>query len=162
MRDEIVLLMRDGDKYFDHGRLSLSYLKNVVPCVGDFLTLHVEEEGLGVWRVERRYLADLTLTSNGDVAASFWVLVVEEIDENFGDHFFDLDRAVRRIHHDDFNIVWLGEPLFTSPIETAETLDRTNRDPEYWTFERKEILRKEREARLAAISENRSREKKTD
>lgn len=36
-------------------------------------------------------------------------------------------------------------------VQSALDLDRTNRDPDYWTVERKEILRLEREARVAAI-----------
>lgn len=35
--------------------------------------------------------------------------------------------------------------------ETVHELDRDNRDPAYWTKERKELLRQEREARLAKM-----------
>ncbi|RJT32817.1 hypothetical protein D3227_25815 [Mesorhizobium waimense] len=139
VRDEIVVLMRSGDGYFDHDRLSLKRLKNVVPCIGDRLTLHLEDEGLAVYQVENRYLVDLR---PDDEDCGFWVLIVDQIHE---DHFYKLDEAVRRIHREGFQVVWLSEPLEVGPIDTAETLDRSNRDPSYWTFERKEILRKERE-----------------
>lgn len=151
VRDEIVVLMRDGKGYFDHDRLSLSYLNNVVPIIGDRLTLHLLEDGLAVYQVINRYLVDMR-PDDAD-PCGFWVLVVDQIDE---DHFFELDDILRRIHREEFDVFLPGRPIPPAPIETAETLDRSNRDPEYWTFERKEILRKEREARLAAM---RSQEK---
>ena len=144
VRDEVVLLVRDDDTYFDHGRLSLSYLKNILPAVGDNLTLHPDEVGVGACRVQERYLVDLTPTDGGEAYASFWVLIVEEVE---GEHLFELDRAVHSIYKEEFGIVWLGDPLPT----LADTLDRTYRDPAYWTPARKEILQKEREARLASI-----------
>lgn len=66
------------------------------------------------------------------------------------------DRIALLIDQGGMSIVEVVERYFLEYIEeerveTAETLDRENRDPAYWTFERKEILRKEREARLAAI-----------
>lgn len=139
VRDEVVLLVRDGDEYFDHGRLSLSYLKNIVPTVGDHLTLHPDEVGIGACRVQARYLADLTPTDGGGPYASFWILVVEEVE---GEHLFELDRIVQRIYKAEFNIIPHGEP----PSALGDTLDRSNRDPDYWTFERKE-----REARRAGM-----------
>ncbi|NGN45350.1 hypothetical protein G6N74_30370 [Mesorhizobium sp. CGMCC 1.15528] len=103
IRDEIVVLMKDGDGYFDHDRLSLRYLKNVVPCIGDRLTLHLEDEGLGVYQVINRYLVDLRPDDYEE--CGFWALVVDQIHE---DHFFELDSAVRKIQREDFDVVWLG------------------------------------------------------
>ena len=76
----------------------------------------------------------------------------EEIDN----HFFGLDSILRRMREADFGYV----PPDNEGFEIVDDLDRNNRDPEYWTFERKEILRKEREARLAAIRAREERERK--
>jgi hypothetical protein len=148
IRDEIVVLMRSGDGYFDHDRLSLSRLKDIVPAIGDRLTLHVEDEGIATYQVEQRYLIDLRGSDDAHEDACFWTLVVDQIHE---EHFFELDRVVRAIYREDFDTTWNGEAIPLSPIDPADELDRDNHDPEYWTFERKEILRKEREARLAAM-----------
>lgn len=149
IRDEIVVLMRSGDGFVDNDhRLSLADLRNTVPIIGDRLSLHLEEEGLAVYRVLDRYLVDLRFSSDGGNDALFWVLVVDQFDE---DHSHEFDQLVRAIYREEFATSWRREAIPSAPVQTAETLDRTNRDPAYWTFERKEILRKEREARLAAI-----------
>lgn len=152
MRDEIVLLVRDGDDYFDFGRLSRTHLDNVIPVIGDTLTEHIAEAGIGMCRVVDRFLADFRSEEGAHDPLTCWVLVVEQPDE-CEDHFFGLDKVLQRIREANFSMVSMPNQ-FTA--ETLETLDRDNRDPAYWTFERKEILRKEREARLAEIK---SREK---
>jgi hypothetical protein len=100
-------------------------------------------------------LVDATYLAGGRVNERFWVLVVRQIDE---DHLFNLDDLIRGIHRYGFGNTWRGEPypLQATEVPIRETepptdLDRKNRDPEYWTFERKELLRQEREARLAAM-----------
>lgn len=140
IRDEIVLLIRDGDEYFYHGQLSLKYLQGIIPTIGDHLTLHPVGMGVGASRVVERHLAELVPADGGKSYSSFWLLVVEEVE---GEHLFDLDRIVNSIFKEDFG----GQV----PSPTADSLDRSNRDPAYWTFERKELLRQEREARLAAM-----------
>lgn len=145
--DKIVVLMRDGDGYFDHDRLSLSCLNNVVPIIGDRLTLHLGSDGLGVYQVINRYLTDLR--PDDAEGGRFWVLIVDQIHE---DQFFKLDDLLRAIYREEFDGVWPTSTRFPHrSLKTAENLDRSNRDPAYWTQERKELLRKEREARLAAI-----------
>ncbi|TIN98300.1 MAG: hypothetical protein E5Y03_25055 [Mesorhizobium sp.] len=152
VRDEIVVLMRHGNDFVDHDRLSLSELKNVLPCIGDRLSLHVDEEGHAVYRIEARYLIDLRSSTDAREDARFWALVVDQFDEDHSDKFDDI---VRAIYSEDFATIWKGSAISPAsrPIETAETVDRSNRDFAYWTFERKEILRREREARLAAIKD---------
>lgn len=148
IRDEVVVLMRDGQGYFDHDRLSLSHLHHAVPIIGDRLTLHLGGDGLAVYQVINRYLVDMS--PDDAESGRFWVLIVDQIHD---DHFFAMDDLLRAIYREGFNGVWPGYEFPLPIVETAETLDRSNRDPAYWTFERKEILRKEREARLAAMED---------
>jgi len=155
LRDEIVLLQRFDDEYCDFGRLSLTSLRNVVPAVGDTLTDHVFETGVGVSRVVDRFLADFWSEEDVHPRCRCWVLVVEQPEE-IDNHFFGLDSILRRMREADFGYV----PPDNEGFEIVDDLDRNNRDPEYWTFERKEILRKEREARLAAIRAREERERK--
>lgn len=84
----------------------------------------------------------LNITKRRRATVWAWFLVVKEIEPDF-----DLDDSLMLVYEEHFR--WLfGSPMSAQP---AETLDRSNRDPAYWTFERKELLRKEREARLAAL-----------
>ncbi len=146
LRDEIILLQRFGDEYCDFGRLSLSSLRNIVPAVGDTLTDHIFETGVGASRVVDRYLADFWSEEDVHPRCRCWVLVVEQL-EDLGSHFFELDTILRRVREANFGVV----PFHSEEIELISDLDRDNRDPAYWTPARKEMLRKEREARLAAI-----------
>lgn len=148
VRDEIVVLMRDGKNFVEHDRLSISELRNTLPIVGDRLTLHIDDvEGHAAYRVLDRYLVDLRSCTDTGEDATFWVLVVDQFDEDHSDEFDDI---VRAIYRQDFATVWRGESVTPVPAASPKKIDRTNRDPEYWTFERKELLRKEREARLEA------------
>ncbi|NVD41320.1 hypothetical protein HT585_20805 [Ensifer sp. HO-A22] len=167
VRDEIVVLMRSGDGYFDHDRLSLRHLKNVVPSIGDRLTLHLDDEGLGVYQVEQRYLADLRLVDNGGDDGCFWVLVVDQFHE---DHFCELDLTVRAIYREDFHRTWKGavipaappqyEPVPPPDLPKSKRISHKMKDPAYWTPERKETMRKKREARLARMRAMEELEKK--
>ncbi|WP_146149005.1 hypothetical protein [Pseudaminobacter soli (ex Li et al. 2025)] len=76
------------------------------------------------------------------------MLVVDQHDEDHSDEFDDI---VRAIHRADFATIWKGGVIASTPAAISEKLDYANRDPEYWTQERKRRLQKEREARLAAI-----------
>jgi hypothetical protein len=157
IRDEIVVLMRDGNDFVAHDRLSLSELKNVLPNIGDRLTLHIDDAGHAVYRIEARYLIDLRSSTDAGEDARFWVLVVDQHDEDHSDEFDDI---VRAIHRADFATIWKGVAIAPTPAAIPEKLDYANRDPAYWTPERKRRLQKEREARLAAIrSEEATRQK---
>lgn len=81
IRDEIVVLMRDGNDFVDHDRLSLSDLKNVLSNIGDRLTLHIDDAGHAVYRIEARYLIDLRSSTDAGEDARFWVLVVDQHDK---------------------------------------------------------------------------------
>lgn len=108
IRDKIVVLMRDGNSFVDLDRLSLSDLKNVLPNIGDRLTLHIDDEGHAVYRIESRYLIDLRSSTDAGADALFWVLVVDQYDEDHSDEFDDI---VRAIHREDFATIWKGEAV---------------------------------------------------
>lgn len=147
--DDIVVLLRAGGKLVDHDRLRLSELRQTLPGVGDRLTLHVDDEGIAIYRVADRYLVDLNSTFDANGDARFWVLVVvQDDDDNFVE---EIDDMVRAIYRADFASVWTQQQVPQTTGETVKDLDRKNRDPAYWTFERKELLRLKREARLAAM-----------
>lgn len=158
VRDEIVVLMRSADGYFDHDRMSLAHLRNVVPAIGDRLTLHLEDEGLAVYQVQQRYLVDLRLADNGKDDSCFWVLVVDQFHE---DHFHELDLAVRAIHREDFARTWKNaaippappryDPVAPPNLPKSKRISDKMKGPAYWTPERKEAMRKKREARLARM-----------
>lgn len=150
--DEVIVLLRESGKYHDHDRLYLSLMHNILPSFGDRLTWHIDEEdGLATYEVVERYCSRLIIDNFGN-EGSYWVLVVEQIHNEALERF---DIAMRQIHSEEYQrrqpkgggaeVERLGE-------WKRETLDRNNRDPEYWTKERKQILQKEREARLAAIA----------
>lgn len=162
IRDEVVVLMKSGDGYFDHDRLSLQYLKNIVPSIGDRLTLHLDDEGLAVYLVEQRYLVDVTYTDIGREDGCFWVLVVEQHNE---DHSPEFDDIVRAIYREDFDKTWKNkaidpataappvyEPVAPPKLPKSKRISHKMKDPQFWTPERKEAMRKKREARLARMA----------
>lgn len=167
IRDEIVLLMRSGDGYFDYDRLSLRHLRNVVPSIGDRLTFHAEDEGLGVYQVEQRYLVDLRFADDGGDDGCFWVVIVDQFHE---DHFCELDLTVRAIYRADFDRTWKGAAIAAAPpqyepapppaLPKSKRISHKMKDPAFWTPERKEAMRKKREARLARTRALEEREKK--
>ncbi len=167
MRDDIVVLMRSGDGYFDHDRLSLRHLKNVVPSIGDRHTLHLDDEGLAVYRVEQRYLVDLRFADDGGDDSCFWALVVEQYPE---DHSSEFDLTVRAIYRADFHKTWKGAAIAAAPprhdpipppdLPKSKRISHKMKDPSYWTPERKETMRKKREARLARMRAMEEFEKK--
>ncbi|WP_421579765.1 hypothetical protein [Shinella sp. M31] len=159
IRDEVVVLMKDGDGYFDHDRLSLKCLMNIVPAIGDRLSLHLGDEGLGVYLVEERYLVDLNDNDRED--GCFWVLVV---DQHPDDHSFEFDAVVRAIYRENFDKTWKNKaivPALVGPavydpvpppsLPKSKRVSHKMKDPAFWTPERKEAMRKKREARLARM-----------
>ncbi len=128
MRDDIVVLMRSGNGYFDHDRLSLRHLKNIVPSIGDRLTLHLDDEGLAVYRVEQRYLVDLRFADDGRDDSCFWALVVEQYPE---DHSSEFDLTVRAIHRAEFHDL----ERCSNPSCTASIRRPTARPPKIQTHQ---------------------------
>lgn len=126
------------------------YFDGIIPSPGDTIVVGEGEFGNRIFRVLDRYFVTHLGLDRG------WALFVEQLEDDR-----DLDELARQWAEDTklFNEAsdnldddgGTAKERIWPPIETAETLDRDNRDPAYWTFERKEILRKEREARLAAI-----------
>ncbi|TIV98870.1 MAG: hypothetical protein E5V85_09775 [Mesorhizobium sp.] len=141
-----MLLERSGDGKFGlRDTLSLESLKNAVPVFGDRIALLLDEGGMSILEVVERYFLEYVEEKSNDHLLT-WFVIVKEIDPEYRD---DLDESLMEIYRGGLRL-WLatGPP---APTETIETLDRSNRDPAYWTVERKEILRKEREARLASM-----------
>jgi hypothetical protein len=140
--DDVVIVLREDGKYYDQDHLYLSELGNVLPNIGDTWTVHPPFGGVAAYRVVERYLSmiDNTEPQNNSRA---WVLVVEQIE---GQSVFEFDSVILRI----FDAQVSNKNL--AKIDALEDLDRTNRDPDYWTAERKKLLREERESRIAAIN----------
>lgn len=144
--DEVILMEREGGKFYECYTLSLAAMGGVVPVIGDRLTVHPPYGGLAAYDVVARFLSEMIPSANPEDRAVVmsWVLVVEPIDlenEKEWSELLDFDRVIRGMH--DVAVTYIGE--------TVHELDRSNRDPAYWTKERKELLRQEREARLAEI-----------
>lgn len=140
--DDVIILFRDKDGYYNEDRLTLQEMGNILPSIGDKWTIHPQFGGIGAYLVCERYLINIFKGFDSPTGQTAWILVVEEIEN---DELFEFDRVVREIFDAEVSEEALAE------FHVLETLDRSNRDPAYWTFERKELLRKEREARLAAI-----------
>lgn len=146
--DKVMVLERGSDgKHACTDALSMAQLNNHVPGYGDRISLLLDQGGLLLREVVGRYFLEYHEEGTGHTVWT-WFLVVKEIEPDF-----DLDDTLMEVYEEHFR--WrFGYATSPAPIETAETLDRSNRDPAYWTFERKEILRKEREARLAAMGKD--------
>lgn len=112
-----------------------------VPNVGDVLSHWVLTDLNGHFLVVHRHFIHAQGNDCG------WALIVEEIKDDRSNAML----AEWAYDTKAFSEAEVYEPTQSPSVEAAEHLDRSNRDPAYWTFERKELLRKEREARLAAI-----------
>ena len=123
--DVVIFEKHNDGTYFESDRTTLNLLGNVLPGFGDRLTLLVPEEGIAVYEVVGRYRVNMIGDDNED-DWNPWVLVVEQVDL---DEFFSLERAIREVRRHDLAL----ERMCAAP----EVLDRSNRDPAYWTFERK-------------------------
>lgn len=149
--DSVLILERGtGGKFSLRETISLESLKNTVPVFGDRIVLLIDGAGTSIVEVVERYFLDYVEEKTGNELL-VWVLIVREIEPDYQD---DLDESLMEIYKADLRL-WLGtSPGETAKAETLADLDRSNRDPAYWTFERKELLRQEREARLAAMKKD--------
>lgn len=103
--------------------------------------MHPPYGGLAAYEVTDRIHTTIPSRNIEEPDFSTWTLLVDEI---LSEELFEYDKIIREIH---FGVY---EPLVALE-ETIDDLDRSNRDPAYWTKERKELLRQEREARLAEV-----------
>ncbi|MBZ9904777.1 hypothetical protein LB557_01985 [Mesorhizobium sp. BR115XR7A] len=149
--DSVILLERGNDGKFSlRDTIPLESFRNTVPVFGDRIALLIDGAGTSIVEVVERYFLDyIEEATNNELLV--WLLIVKEVEPDYRD---DLDESLMEIYKADLRL-WLSvEPSrVTHPTETLADLDRTNRDPAYWTFERKEMLRKEREQRLASTKD---------
>lgn len=113
MDDEVIVFLRDKGEYYEHDRLLMSSLKNILPSFGDRLTLHIGDSGLGTYEVVARYHSTVFDDDRAPYYFHYWVLVVEQI------HFaelFKLDAAIRQIHADDLQAIAARQPRDFSTI----------------------------------------------
>lgn len=137
---EILVLIRQA-RSFDEDHLTLESTGGVIPNIGDKITLHPPYGGLAAYEVTDRIHTSIPSKNMEEPDFSTWALLVEEIES---DELYEYDKIIREIHYGVY------EPLVVLE-ETVDDLDRDNRDPAYWTPERKELLREEREERLAKM-----------
>lgn len=145
-----------GYQYIDN--IPLSALKGVVPNVGDRITLDLynndEGDGLAVEEVIGRHFVRYINESNGDEAYA-WFLVVETVEL---DHTSKLAEAIGDVFRNELRPT---EPAVVAPpvhdpvpppsLPKSKRISHKMKDPEFWTPERKEAMRKKREARLARM-----------
>lgn len=125
---------------------SAKYFDGNIPIPGDTVMSGHGDDKLTFYRVLDRYFVAHHWFDRG------WALLVERIDGSpdlaeMGRQWAEDTKFIN--DPDDIDFDEPATPL--APIETAEMLDYANRDPAYWTLERKHRLQKEREARLAEI-----------
>ncbi|KXF78530.1 hypothetical protein ATN84_01690 [Paramesorhizobium deserti] len=156
--DTVLVIRREGDDEFDlETTLKLSDMHNNVPGFGDRISLLLDEGGLRLMEVVGRHFLEYVEEKTNDRWLT-WFVIVEEVDPPYRDN---LDEWLMGYFKDEFrfpDVLHHGKPTGESIL--AEELDRENRDPAYWTPKRKEILRQEREARLATIRAEEERERK--
>lgn len=139
----IIIIEKYGNDYHEFELTDLDFFSGEMPAFGDRVTLLAPEDGYAIFEVIGRY-PTTHVDDNNATEWRPWVIVIEQIEP---DDFSGIERLIRDIRHREH-----PEGADTvAEIEEPEEIDRDNRDPAYWTFERKEILRKEREARLAAM-----------
>jgi hypothetical protein len=140
--DDVVILVRDDRGYHDQDRLSLKKIGGILPVIGDMWAVHPHLGGLAAYRVVERFLSNIIIDPDDRDHEWYWIVVVEQIEN---DELFDFDNVVREIFDAQVSDEQFAE------FKILDSLDCDNREPAYWTRERKEILRKEREARLTVI-----------
>jgi len=148
--DVRLYVRREGGEFEVLFIYSVKFFDGIVPAPGDTIAIGEGEFGSRIFRVlDRCFVTHF----GGD---SGWALFVEQPEDDgdlkeFAQWWAEDTKLFNAAAHDMDDGGDIADERIWPLVETAETLDRDNRDPAYWTFERKEILRKEREKRLAAI-----------
>ncbi|MBB6013463.1 hypothetical protein HNR59_002852 [Aquamicrobium lusatiense] len=130
------------------------YFDGNIPIPGDTIVTCPGSVALVSYRVIDRYFITDGFFDRG------WALLVERVAKapdlaELGRQWVEDTKFFNELQDEDPN-QWKGG--WISP----EKLDRSNRDPAYWTFERKELLRQEREARVAAMSAGEKAQEKNE
>lgn len=123
----------------------LSEFGGVCPGVGDHIATWLTGDPFTYYIVRSRCFIEAGGRDRG------WALVVQEVKptpplENLTEDWLADTKFIRECEEaDECEDVPATVPA-THAVPTSEKLDRSNRDPAYWTPERKDILRREREA----------------
>lgn len=130
----------------------LSEFGGVCPNVGDHIATWLTGDPFTYYAVRSRCFIEAGGRDRG------WALVVQEVRPtaplaNLVEDWLADTKFIRDCERADKEED--GPPK--APPPTPEELDRSNRDPAYWTPERKEMLRREREATLAKLKVDGSR-----
>lgn len=130
----------------------LSEFGGVCPSVGDHIATWLTGDPFTYYVVRSRCFIEAGGSDRG------WALVVQEVRpkaplENLVEDWLEDTKFIRECGEADEEED--GPPTASPP--TPKELDRSNRDPAYWTPERKEMLRLEREANVAALKTGKTR-----
>jgi hypothetical protein len=139
--------------------IPMSALKGVVPNLGDRITLDLynndEGDGLAVEEVIGRHFVRYFDESDGDEAYA-WFLVVQTVEL---DHTSKLAEAIGAVFRNELRPIApptktlpvVYDPVLPPKLPKSKRISHKMKDPAFWTPERKEVMRKKREARLARM-----------
>lgn len=126
----------------------------VCPNVGDNIATWLTGRPFAYFVVQSRCFVECPRGDRG------WALIVEDVGPaqplvNLVEDWAEDSKFFRECEEAEE-----AEEAAAAEQAKLENLDRTNRDPAYWTPERKAILRREREANIAATKSERDRKPK--
>lgn len=139
----------------------VSAMLGMVPSIGDQLTLDLyddyEGDGIAVAKVVGRHFVRYIMERTGDECYA-WFLFVETIKP---DEAHDLADAFGKVFRQEFrDLLWtskpsppIHDPVPPPNLRKSKRISYKMKDPVYWTPERKEAMRKKREARLARMGD---------
>ncbi|GLR49743.1 hypothetical protein KYK30_14365 [Shinella yambaruensis] len=153
--DMVYFLERQEDgKFHIEGEYALSDLRNTVPGFGDRITLTIDGVGTSIAEVVGRYFVrHIEEASDSEWIA--WFIIVQSIEPQEADDLFDVisvryTNFVRASPPGQPPPVY--EPVAPPKLPKSKRISHKMKDPDFWTPERKEAMRKKREARLARMA----------
>lgn len=138
----------------------ISTMLGTLPSIGDRLTLDLYDDdkgdGIAVAKVVGRHFVRYIMEKTGDECYA-WFLLVETIET---DEAVGLADAFGKVFRREFrNLLWTSkssppiyEPVPPLNLPKSKRISHKMKDPAYWTPERKEAMRKKRDARLARMA----------
>ncbi|MCR6501783.1 hypothetical protein MUO32_22345 [Shinella sp. CPCC 101442] len=155
--EEVYVLCPVSNGGYQHiDTIPLSALKGVVPNLGDRITLDLcnndESDGLAIEEVVGRHFVRYINESNGDEAYA-WFIVVQTVEL---DHTSKLAKAIGAVFRNELRPIApptktlpaVYDPVSPPNLPKSKRISHKIKDPAFWTPERKEEMRKKREARL--------------
>lgn len=158
--DVYVLSCVSSGEYQCIDTIPLTAFGGIVPIVGDRLTLDLynddEGDGLAVEEVIGRHFVRYICENSGEEAYA-WFLVVQTVDLNYAP---ELGGAIGIVFRDELRFTAppaqaappVYEPVAPPKLPKSKRISHKMKDPDFWTPERKEAMRKKREARLARMA----------